>query len=162
MALRSLNEPFYAIPHHLITLFAAGTAQGIGMVQADPSQEDSNHPMFLHSNIIKWSLRYFLCTKSDGACDDFPQHGYYSHLEDEGSFVYSHLKDNKRVFSTNELEEKGLDPEPAMWKVLEHTACNSVFGNSHLCDRTREHMTKTFGFSFESNKLGQTCIVEPQ
>ncbi|KAL8810546.1 MAG: hypothetical protein Q9200_002492 [Gallowayella weberi] len=67
LALRSLRQKFYMVPHALKTLFVNGTSQGVGMLQADPTKPAGYEPMFLHSNIVKWSIRRFFCS---GCADD--------------------------------------------------------------------------------------------
>ena len=67
------------------------------------------------------------------------------------------------------MREFGIDPEPLMWKTLEHTACRSaVWGKDQLCKQTRQHMEKTFGFKFQKSDytsiigMGKDyCLVDP-
>ena len=63
MALRSLGQDSYLVPHELKTMFVNGTAHGIGMLQADPTNQNGYEPMFLHSNVVKWGIRDFYCVK---------------------------------------------------------------------------------------------------
>ena len=165
MALQALHDDFYLVPHKLRTMFVAGTVHGIGMLQADPTNQTGYEPMFLHSNVIKWGIRDFLCVKCPSSSEDKVE---VSALEKEDSSINSHLKEHRRIFKTEDIKELGIDPEPLMWKSMEHTACRSVWKDQDLCARTREHMTKTFGYKFQTgrvaNMLGfreSVCIQDP-
>ena len=147
IALRAMNEDFYMVPHQLRTLFVNGTTVGVGMLQADPTNLNTYSPMFLHSNMIKWSIRNFLCI----GCalhqeDPVPM----SFLEKPDSPINTHLKEHSRIFKLEEMHFMGIDPEPLIWKSMEHTACRSVWKDDGLCSRTRVHMAETFGNRFES------------
>lgn len=157
MALKAYKEPYHQVPHSIHTIFVNGTTLGVAMVQADPTNETFADPLFLHSNIVKWSVSEFFCV----GCSTAPAKiGIPSALEDPRSPIQSHLKDAKRIFSTIQFEEKGLDPEPKIWKCMEHTACRTVWGDAQLCTQTREHMSKVFGFRFNSQG-NEVCVVDP-
>ena len=157
IALKAYGEEYYSVPHGIQTIFVNGTIQGIAMVQSDPTNETFADPLFLHSNIVKWSVSEFLCV---GCSTDAATVGRPSALENPQSPIQSHLKDGKRIFSMPQFEEKGIDPEPKLWKCMERTACRTVWGNAQLCTQTREHMSKVFGFRF--NNLGdKVCVVDP-
>lgn len=147
IALRALREEFYMVPHQLRTLFVNGTTHGIGMLQGDPTNPIEYHPMFLHSNMIKWSIRNFMCL---GCSFDKEDPVPMSFLEKPDSPINSHLKKHQRIFKLQDMQAMGIDPEPLIWKSMEHTACRSVWKEDGLCLRTRAHMTKTFGHRFES------------
>lgn len=161
MALKALDEPYFQVPHGIITLFVtkeSGPPHGIGMVQADPA-EAGRVPLFLHSNIVKWGMREFLCL---GCVSPGTGQKAVSHLENVDSAIHSHLGQGKRIFGTNELAVHGMDPEPLLWKCMEHTACRTVWGSEQMCSRAREHMAKTFGFTFRKGRFGSdTCVVDP-
>ena len=144
VALRSLQQDYYMVPHKLKTLFVNGTDHGIGMLQADPTNTEKFQPMFLHSNIIKWSIRDFLCIK----CDKDKEPVLKSFLEKSDSAINPHLKDHERIFNGDDMQAMGIDPEPLIWKSMEHTACRSVWKDEELCTRTRKHMAETFGHRF--------------
>ena len=131
------------VPHQLRTLFVNGTDQGIGMLQGDPTNLDKYSPMFLHSNMIKWSIRNFMCL----GCpfDEVPM----SFLERPDAPINAHLKKHQRIFNQEAMHFMGIDPEHLIWKSMEHTACRSVWKDNGLCVRTRAHMTETFGHRFE-------------
>jgi hypothetical protein len=154
----------FQVSRDIVTVFVDGSALGIGMVQSDPSNSTRTSPMFLHSNIVKWSVRDFLCV----GCP--PLHGqlsFFSHLELEQSQIHQHMLEGKRVFATTQLAEHGMDPEPSIWKVMERIACMSVWGNPQLCGQVREHMKKTFGFKFQSSRFAsllgiqKVCLSDP-
>ena len=162
MALKAYREPYHQVPHGIMTVFVNGTVLGIGMVQSNPANDTNAEPLFLHSNIIKWSVGEFLC----GGC---PPPAKASALENAESPIHSHLKEGKRVFATQLLEEAGVDPEPLLWKCMEHSACGSVWGSSQLCEQTRDYMKKTFGYQFKSSRIAsmigygdRVCVVNPQ
>lgn len=145
IALRAMRENFHMVPHQLRTLFVNGTTSGIGMLQGDPTNNDVYMPMFLHSNMIKWSIRNFLCLGCSSDQDDpVPM----SFLEKPDSPINPHLKQHSRIFKLDEMHYMGIDPEPLIWKAMEHTACRSVWKDDGLCLRTRAHMTQTFGHQF--------------
>ena len=133
-----------------MTLFINDTLLGIGMVQSDPANDTHANPLFLHSNIIKWSVGEFLCV---GCPAHVFRAGSVSALENPQSPINTHLKEGKRIFAIQQLAEVGLDPEPLIWRSMEHTACRSVWGNKQLCEQTRDYMKKTFGFQFRSSRI---------
>jgi len=145
IALRSLQQDYYVVPHQLKTLFVNGTDHGIGMLQADPTNTNKYEPMFLHSNMIKWSIRDFLCL----GCDQDKEPVLKSFLEKPDSAINRHLRDHERIFKAEDMQAMGIDPEPLIWKSMEHTACRSVWKEEGLCARTRKHMAETFGHRFE-------------
>lgn len=145
MALRSLGQDYYLVPHELKTMFVNGTAHGIGMLQADPTNQTGYEPMFLHSNVVKWGIRAFYCVK----CSSNPIDGVASSaFENVDSSINLHLKEHSRIFKIKDMESMGIDPEPLIWRSMEHTACRSVWKDDGLCARTRDHMEKTFGNRF--------------
>ena len=135
------------VPHQLKTLLVNGTDQGIGMLQADPTNRNDYVPMFLHSNIIKWSIRNFMCI---GCAKDKTDPVPMSFLEKSDSAINPHLIGHERIFPLDDMQAMNIDPEPLIWKSMERTACRSVWKNESLCARTREHMSETFGHRFES------------
>lgn len=150
MALRALRENYYTVPHELKTLFVNGTTHGIGMLQADPSNQTGYEPMFLHSNVVKWGIRSFMCTRCDSKSADSVA---LSVLENPESSIHQHLKEHHRIFKQADLEPMGIDPEPLIWRSMEHTACRSVWKEEGLCNRTREHMERTFGHQFRVGRI---------
>ena len=146
-------------------MFVEGTAHGIGMLQADPTNQTGYEPMFLHSNVIKWGIRDFLCVKCSPGPGDKPT---VIALENKDSSINLHLKDHRRIFKTEDTKGLGIDPEPLMWKSMEHTACRSVWREADLCARTRQHMNKTFGYKFHTGWFASilglresVCIMDP-
>ena len=185
VALKTAREPYHHIPNDILTLFVPGTLLGIGMVQSAPSNDTPEpkalssdvtahvpapahappgDPLFLHSNIVKWSMRNFLCDPEHCA-PLFPGSPVILHRVDAGSPIHAHLKDGRRVFSPDALAGLGSDPEPAMWKAFEHTACRSrAWRDATLCNRAREHMRQAFGFKFEQQGMigsRRTCVMDP-
>ncbi|KAL9601776.1 MAG: hypothetical protein Q9219_002266 [cf. Caloplaca sp. 3 TL-2023] len=146
IALRSLRQEYYMVPHKLRTLFINGTDDGIGMLQADPTNPTAYEPMFLHSNIIKWSVRGFLCI---GCANEAIDPIAISALENSHSPIHRHLEDHRRIFSQDAMRAMNIDPEPLIWRSFEHVACRSFWQSEGLCNRTREHMERTFGFEFQ-------------
>ena len=151
------------VPHKLKTLFVNGTQHGIGMLQADPTNQTAYEPMFLHSNMIKWSIREFLCV---GCSSDPVDAVATSALEKPESSINKHLKEHRRIFNIQDMQEMQIDPEPLIWKSMEHTACRSVWKDPDLCARTREHMTFTFGYQFRASRIAtllgygdQVCVL---
>ena len=165
MALKATGESYHQISHKIVTTFVTGTLLGIGMIQASPLNLTYHDPMFLHSNIVKWSMRDFSCVK----CDDLPNHHPHYHLEDGDSPVHTHLKEGKRIFAMAQMDDKNIDPEPIMWKTVEHAACRSAaWGNDQVCKQTRAYMEKVFGFKFRRSRFAsavgngnQYCMVDP-
>ncbi|KAL8719131.1 MAG: hypothetical protein Q9225_003820 [Loekoesia sp. 1 TL-2023] len=158
IALRSLRQDYYMVPHKLKTLFINGTNEGIGMLQADPTNPTAYVPMFLHSNIIKWSIRGFLCK---GCADEAVDPVAVSALENPKSPINPHLREHRRIFSLQDMRAMDIDPEPSIWRSFEHVACRSFWQSELLCNRTREHMEQTFGFQFQSPLGGgeeQICL----
>lgn len=150
------------MPFDLKTLFVNGTTHGIGMLQADPTNQTGYEPMFLHSNIVKWGIRAFLCV---GCASDPVDAITLSALEYPESSINKPLKEHSRIFKIEDMNTWGIDPEPLIWKSMEHTACRSVWKNATLCARTREHMEKTFGHEFRVGRIAgllgcgdQVCI----
>ncbi|KAL8735305.1 MAG: hypothetical protein Q9166_000850 [cf. Caloplaca sp. 2 TL-2023] len=154
LALRSLRQDFYIVPHKLMTLFVNGTSHGIGMLQADPTKSAAYEPMFLHSNIIKWSIRGFFCS---GCTNDEDDPVELSAWEDPESSINPHLKEHRRIFPLHDMKSMNIDPEPLIWKSFEHVACRSVWQSPDLCNRTREHMEQTFGYEFK--RSGKSPIL---
>ena len=150
VALRSLRQEFYTVPHDLKTLFVNGTTHGIGMLQADPTDQAKYEPMFLHSNIVKWGIRAFFCI---GCASDDSDTVTISALERLESPINLHLKEHHRIFKEEDMKLLGIDPEPLIWKSMEFTACQSVWKDASLCERTREHMEKTFGTRFQVGRI---------
>ncbi|KAL8835978.1 MAG: hypothetical protein Q9170_003101 [Blastenia crenularia] len=148
IALRSLRQDYYMVPHKLKTLFVNGTSDGIGMLQADPTIPDTYQPMFLHSNIIKWSIRGFLCL---GCADEAIDPVAVSALENPKSPINPHLREHRRIFPLKDMTDMNIDPEPLIWRSFEHVACRSSWQSESLCNRTREHMEQTFGFQFKKS-----------
>lgn len=145
MALRSLGQEYYLVPHDLKTMFVNGTSHGIGMLQADPTNQTAYEPMFLHSNVVKWGIRNFYCNE----CSSDPIDAVAaSAIEKESSSINLHLREHYRIFKVGDMQSMNIDPEPLIWKSMEHTACRSVWKDDGLCDRTRDHMEKTFGHKF--------------
>ena len=160
-----MKDDYHTVPHPPRTLFVNGTEVGIGMLQADPTDDKIYSPMFLHSNVIKWSIRNFLCI----GCQSDPEDPVpLSFLEKPDAPINTHLKEHWRIFKQEEMNYMGIDPEPLIWKSMEHTACRSVWKDEGLCTRTRLHMTETFGYRFEPPSAlasiigygGRVCIKE--
>ena len=145
MALRSLTQDYHMVPHPLQTIIVNGTTHGIGMLQADPANVETYEPMFLHSNIIKWSIRDFMCV----GCQRDKEPVLQSFLEREDSSIHFHLKNHERIFASANMQAMGIDPEPLIWKSMERTACSGVWKDKGVCQRTRTHMAETFGLIFE-------------
>ncbi|KAL9122736.1 MAG: hypothetical protein Q9187_000717 [Circinaria calcarea] len=166
MALKAYREPYYQVPHDIITAFVYGTTHGVGMVQSNPANDTSAEPLFLHSNIVKWSVEEFLCL---GCPPSTNKASSTSALENTGSPIHSHLKEGKRIFATESFKEAGMDPEPLLWKCMEYSACRSVWGSSQLCKQTRDYMTKTFRYQFKPSRTAsmigygdRVCVVDPR
>ena len=165
MALKAIGEIYHQTPHDIITVFVTGTLLGIGMIQADPTNQTTRRPLFLHSNIVKWSMRDLLCKN----CTGLPGHTPHYHLEDAHSPVNAHLREGKRIFATEQLYENEIDPEPLIWKAVEHTACRSaVWSNDQVCRQARDHMQRTFGYRLQKSRFAAamgygkgTCLLDP-
>ena len=165
MALKATGELYHQISHDIITVFVTGTLLGIGMIQANPKNQVARKPLFLHSNIVKWSMRDLLCKN----CTEIPGHTHHYHLDNPQSPVNVHLSEGRRIFATEQLFENNIDPEPLIWKTVEHTACRSaVWGNDQVCRQARDYMQKTFGFRLQESKLAAAvgyakgnCLLDP-
>lgn len=160
MALKAMQEKYYQVPHGILTLFPSGSSHGIGMLQSDPGNPKRRQPMFMHSNMVKLSAKRILCV----GCVDDAGEKIVSHLENLDSPIVTLLREGRRIFEPKELIEHGVDPEPTIWKALEHTSCRSIWGNTQMCSDARKFMTKAFGFSFERSKStndGILCVVDP-
>lgn len=155
LGLRATNEPFYHIRHHVVEVFQEPNSyqdkfHGIAMLQGDPRNESHHNALFLHCNIIKFSLRNFFC---DGCRDTYASgddkpvwRGMY---EKPGDFVYENLHMGLRLLQKDVFEKDGLDPEPLLFKAMEYTACRSkAWGTEQLCGHVRRYMRRTFGFRF--------------
>lgn len=180
-AMRALGETFYQVPHDIVTVFHTATKDdkrtGVGMAQADPRNEEAWSPMFLHNNIIKWSMREFLCEDCDVIWFDSSKpkpdqpKKFESLYTKTDSSIYGNLHENKRILSSKAFDAVGLDPEPMIWKALEYTACRSkAWGSQQLCDHARGHMRETFGFDFRPTRVASAtggeygeamCVIDP-
>lgn len=156
IALQALGEPFYKIPHGIKTAFVNGTLQGVAMLQASPLNDKTFEPMFLHANIFKWSIRDYLCTGCYPTVND-PNRGY---LENTEATINPHLREGRRILA--KIDDLPIDPEPLIWKSMERTACRSAWRDEGLCDRTRDYMTKAFGFQFRVGKVAAALGLEAQ
>lgn len=165
-ALRALGQAYHMVALDLGTLFVTGTVHGIGMLQADPTQT-SYAPLFLHGNMVKWSARKFFCD------DHCPALGTYtvlpSHMQNAQSAIYSNLRDGVRVYNMKNMLDLHIDPEPTVWRAMEHAACRSrAWSQRAVCDRVRDYMRKALGAHFSpvgpSDELGphnQMCLHLP-
>ena len=166
MALQAIHEPYQQVGYEVETLFVNGVDLGIGMIQADPANFTSREALFLHSNIVKWSMRDFLCVGCPAVDYDIAQ---VSYLEDRDHPINKHLREGRRIFDMTRLKAMNIDPEPMMWKCIEHTACrSSVWGNKQVCRQAQDHMTRVFGFEFRSNSIASAvgygddvCVIDP-
>ncbi|OAQ97619.1 hypothetical protein LLEC1_02680 [Akanthomyces lecanii] len=165
MACKATGEGYFQIPHALVTGFVSNSSHGIAMIQADPTVASEHAPMFFHANIIKWGIKEFMCTENCRQPDD-GRVGRQYRIDDD-SDIKDQLSQHRRVYSVSSLFERGIDPEPLMWKVLERVACRSSRGDAHLCKNTREHAEKTFGYRFldecvdECGKRQRDCVRGP-
>lgn len=138
------------------------------MLQPDPTNKAEHKPLFLHMNIIKWGARELLCTEN---CDKIKGQGDHAfHMIDERSQIYKHLREGMRIFAVGQLFQGNIDPEPDMWRVVEHNACRTSRASWHMCKNARSHMERTFGFDFTEyreeinvggNANPQICIEGP-
>lgn len=70
-------------------------------------------------------------------------------FENPDDDAYENLHQNLRIFNKDAFTKDGLDPEPLLWKVLEHTACRSkAWGSEQVCGHVRRYMRNTFHFRF--------------
>lgn len=166
-----MNETFYKVEHNIDTVFQLANSKtdmfhGIGMLQADPRNHSEHNTLFLHCNIIKWSMRDFFC---DGCRDAWATHRdtygkvpkWKGRFENPDDDVYENLHSNMRIFNHAAFAKDGLDPEPLLWKVLEHTACRSkAWGSEQVCGHVRRYMRRTFGFHFY--ELNRTRIASSE
>ncbi|KAL9615374.1 MAG: hypothetical protein Q9167_000202 [Letrouitia subvulpina] len=127
VALRSLRQNYSMVPHPLKTLFVNGTSHGIGMLQADPANQIKYEPMFLHSNIIKWSIHEFMCVNCSSSSSDPVA---LSAIENPESAINPHLKDHHRIFKTEDMQSMAIDPEPNKSVIRVFGMDPSMFGVS--------------------------------
>ena len=153
MALKSLRQDYRMISLELKTLFVNGTIEGIGMIQADPSNPIDFQPLLIHCNIWKWSVRDFFCTNCPPDEMGKPQSAW----EDRQSIIHGHLRSHRRIFNIQDMEAWNIDPEPMLWRSMEHTACRSIWRRGDLCKRVRVHMMKTFGVVFRRGRFMEKC-----
>ena len=151
----------------------------------------STIPLFLHANIIKWSMRDLACDAA--VCSplpwerrtlassplSMPQHPpTYHRTNPQGAahaFVRADPAPNAtRLFHMDQLAKAGVDPEPLLWRSVEHAACRSPAWRAPvLCGRVRKHMARALGMRFVgvpgvrgrgrgSAEWGTgVCVVEP-
>ena len=163
-ALRALEADWTMAPHKLQTQrFDDGTGTGHGrgpgfaMMQCDPADATTFRPMFLHSNLVKLSVRRLMCAEcleDESALNadernegkDVMFKGRIIMHEDE---LWEALNFSKRIYSTRTeegLNDMGrMNTERDLWRVMERSACVGVFGDAKICQRTRRHLDKTFG-----------------
>ena len=161
-ALRALSLNFTLISHNLETQhFNDGndrpTGSGMAMLQADPWDLNTFQPLFLHSNLIKLSVRRLMCER----CVELPSALTMEQREQEDEVIFigqahDRQHDNwdalnhwKRIFATKSktgLNHLGaLDTERDIWRVLERAACVGVWSEESLCQRTKRHLKLAFG-----------------
>jgi alpha 1,2-mannosyltransferase len=147
LALKALREDYYMVPFSLDTLFLNGTSTGVAMMQADPGNQTGYEPLFLHANFIKWHVREFLCI---GCAGDDVEPVAASDLERDWSPIHNLLLDHMRLYDSDVPEKLCIDPEPMIWKSMEHIVCRSVWTNKDLCERIRDYMADAFGFRYRT------------
>lgn len=167
-ALKAAQQDYYQVSHEIVTIFVQGTSDGIGMLQPDPTNNAEHKPLFLHMNMIKWSTRELLCTEN---CNKIKGQGDNPfHMIDERSKINKHMREGMRILAVGQLFQGNIDPEPDMWRVVEHNACRTSWASRHMCRNARRHLERTFGFEFtqyrnENNEGGnahtQLCIEGP-
>ncbi|KHN94872.1 Alpha-mannosyltransferase [Metarhizium album ARSEF 1941] len=149
VACKAAQQPYYQVPHSIVTIFLQGTTDGIGMLQGDPTNRAEHTPLFMHINMIKMSMREVLCSEDCTKSERQGDHPF--HMIDENSRINKHLREGRRLYAVAELFEANIDPEPDVWRVLEHTACRTHRGSRHMCKNARDHMERTFGFKFTAD-----------
>ena len=145
LALKALQEDYYMVPFGLNTMFINGTTTGVAMMQADPANQTGYEPLFLHANIIKWNPREFLCI---GCAADNDEPIPASDIERKDSALHALLINHTRIYDYGVPKKLGIDPEPLIWKSMEHNVCKSAWKNDDLCERVRDHMRDAFGYQF--------------
>ena len=165
MALEALHEPYYMVPHSLLVTFVNGTSWGEGMLQASPLNETAFELMFMHLNMVKWSVRKLLCI---GCASDPLTPVERSALENTELPLAVHLREGTRILSSSNFDTAKIDPEALIWKVLEYNICRTAWRDAGLCARTREHMSKAFGYQFRAGRVAtvlgygdNVCIQDP-
>ncbi|KAL8831219.1 MAG: hypothetical protein Q9170_005390 [Blastenia crenularia] len=161
-ALRALNASWTLVKHHLETqFFDDGTGHnmgsGMGMMQADPADEKSFKPMFLHSNFVKLSVRRLMCAEcvEDSSALSVTQRlmgetvTFKGSIADRTDHVHDQMYTGRRLFATktkDNLNHMGrLDTEKDIWRVMERVACVGAFSDEKICQRTRRHLGRVFG-----------------
>ena len=138
----------------------------MSMMQADPRDAGTFHPIFLHSNFVKPSVRRIMCDEcvEDKSALNPAQRKkgekvkFLGEINNEKSEINSLLKEGKRFFSKQGmLEAHDMDPEMDMWRVMERVACEGVWSDDLLCERTRTHLEKAFGITEEDYWRGMGC-----
>lgn len=138
----------------------------MSMMQADPRDPDTFHPIFLHSNFIKPSIRRIMCDKcvedKSALKPEQRKKGeivtFAGQINMEKGEISTLLKEGKRFFSKEgTLEKHNMDPEMDMWRVMERVACAGVWSDELLCQRTRAHLEKAFGVTEEGYWRGMRC-----
>ena len=136
-------------------------------------------PLFLHANIIKWSMRDLLCdaatcaplpwerpasppaASAAGPLTTAPQHPPTYHRTNPHALAHAFLRADAapnatRIFHPDQLLAAGVDPEPLLWKSVEHAACRSPAWRAPvLCGRVRKHMARVLGVRFEGRPPGR-------
>lgn len=152
LALKALKEDYYMVPFGLNTMFLHNTTTGVAMMQADPANQTGYEPLFLHTNIVKWNPREFLCI---GCASDDEDPVEISDIEKEESFTRKSLLEHERIYDYGVPKKLGIDPEPLLWKSMEHNVCKSAWLNEDLCSRIREHMEHALGFRFRTRTVSR-------
>lgn len=165
-ALISLNESFHQVPQEVGTLFIApelvnGGLMGVAMFHTDPRCADDLdkytcpiHPLFIHANTLKWSMRDLLDLDTS-----YIGHGN-SLREGLQEIIHKSFEGGTRLLNQDTSRTFKHDPEALLWRAIENSACrSSVWQNESACKRVREHMTRTFGFSFMP-KSGIATLID--
>ncbi|KAL8715466.1 MAG: hypothetical protein Q9220_000800 [cf. Caloplaca sp. 1 TL-2023] len=160
-ALRALSANWTMVLHPLQTQFYDNgighrRGSGIAMMQADPANATHFCPLFLHSNLIKFSIRRQMCDEciEDPSALSAEQRRRSEEVTFKGSIIdrrsemWEQLNFGQRIFATkigDGLNDMGkLDTEKDIWRVMERVGCSGTFSDEKICRRIRRHLDMTF------------------
>lgn len=128
---------------------------GVAVLQVSPLHPDTH--LFLHTSIVRFSLRELMCDKSCIEARVRPtehQRIIGTSVRTMGAVVtrsdqlYGHLTSHRRLLAWKMLWERGMDPERGIWMVLERLACEEAGAwfveGGGVCGNVRGYVEGTF------------------
>ena len=112
-------------------------------MQADPANHTAYEPLSLHTNIVKWNPRAFLCI---GCANDKEKPVQTSDLEGETSSIHQLLVDHTRIYARTQTKKYGVDPEALLRKTWNTTSARAS-GRMMTCASEQELTWRTLSTS---------------